>query len=194
MSNLYGNPHSANAPAKLSGQLVDETREKTLRFFGADPEHFELIFVANATAAIKLVMESFKDLSISNKLVDGHEGGFRYFYHIDCHNSVIGVRETTDDNHYCFRNDAEVAQWLAGTSSHNEGDIKLGLFAYPGQSNMTGRRLPLSWPGMLRKSGHISHQDTYSLLDAAALATSSPLNKVFSDPATAPDFTTISFY
>jgi molybdenum cofactor sulfurtransferase len=193
VSNLYGNPHSANAPAKLSGQLVDDTREKTLRFFGADPEHYDLIFVANATAAIKLVMESFKDLSITSKLVDGHEGGFRFFYHIDCHNSVIGVRETTDDNHYCFRNDAEVAQWLAGTSSQNEGE-KLGLFAYPGQSNMTGRRLPLSWPGMLRKSDHISHQDTYSLLDAAALATSYPLNKVFGDPETAPDFTSLSFY
>ncbi len=138
-------------------------------------------------------MESFKDLSTTSKLVDGHEGGFRYFYHIDCHNSVIGVRETTDDNHYCFRNDAEVEQWLGGTSSQNEG-VKLGLFAYPGQSNMTGRRLPLSWPGMLRKSNHISHQDTYSLLDAAALATSYPLNKVFSDPETAPDFTSLSFY
>jgi molybdenum cofactor sulfurtransferase len=193
VSNLYGNPHSANAPAKLSGQLVDDTREKTLRFFGADPEHFDLIFVANATAAIKLVMESFKDLSITSKLVDGHEGGFRYFYHIDCHNSVIGVRETTDDNHYCFRNDTEVEQWLAGTSSQNDGS-KLGLFAYPGQSNMTGRRLPLSWPGILRKSTHPSHQDTYSLLDAAALATSYPLNKVFSNPETAPDFTSLSFY
>ncbi|PMD13796.1 PLP-dependent transferase [Hyaloscypha hepaticicola] len=194
IANLYGNPHSANAPAKLSGQLVDDTREKTLRFFGADPEHYDLIFVANATAAIKLVMESFKDLSTTSKLVDGHEGGFRYFYHIDCHNSVIGVRETTDDNHYCFRNDAEVAQWLAGKSSENNEGVKLGLFAYPGQSNMTGRRLPLSWPGMLRKSDHISHQDTYSLLDAAALATSYPLNEVFRDPETAPDFTSLSFY
>jgi molybdenum cofactor sulfurtransferase len=182
-----------NAPAKLSGQIVDDTREKTLRFFGADPEHFDLIFVANATAAIKLVMESFKDLANTNKLIEGDAGGFRYFYHIDCHNSVIGVRETTDDNHYCFRNDAEVEQWLAGTSSQNEG-AKLGLFAYPGQSNMTGRRLPLSWPGILRRSTHASHQDTYSLLDAAALATSSPLNKVFSNPETAPDFTSLSFY
>ena len=138
-------------------------------------------------------MESFKDLSTTNKLVEGDEGGFRYFYHIDCHNSVIGVRETTDDNHYCFRDDAEVEQWLAGTSSQNEGS-KLGLFAYPGQSNMTGRRLPLSWPGMLRRSNHVSHQDTYSLLDAAALATSYPLNKVFSDPESAPDFTSLSFY
>ncbi|PMD32101.1 PLP-dependent transferase [Hyaloscypha variabilis F] len=193
VSNLYGNPHSANAPAKLSGQLVDETREKTLRFLGADPEHFDLVFVANATAAIKLVMESFKDLSTTNKLVEGDEGGFRYFYHIDCHNSVIGVRETTDDDHYCFRDDAEVEQWLDGKTSQNEGS-KLGLFAYPGQSNMTGRRLPLSWPGMLRRSSHISHQDTYSLLDAAALATSYPLHKVFSNPESAPDFTSLSFY
>lgn len=182
-----------NGPAKLSGQLVDDTREKTLRFLGADPEHFDLVFVANATAAIKLVMESFKDLSITNKLIEGDEGGFRYYYHIDCHNSVIGVRESTDDNHYCFRNDTEVEQWLAGTSSQNEGN-KLGLFAYPGQSNMTGRRLPLSWPGRLRSSTHTSHQDVYSLLDAAALATTYPLNKVFSDPDSAPDFTSLSFY
>jgi molybdenum cofactor sulfurtransferase len=193
VSNLYGNPHSMCAPAKLSGRLVDDTREKTLRFFGADPEHFDLVFVANATAAIKLVMESFKDLSNTNRTIEGDEGGFRYFYHLDCHNSVIGVRETTDDNHYCFRNDAEVEQWLAGTSSQNEGS-KLGLFAYPGQSNMTGRRLPLSWPGKLRKSTHPPHQDTYSLLDAAALATSSPLNKIFSDPESAPDLTSLSFY
>jgi molybdenum cofactor sulfurtransferase len=34
----------------------------------------------------------------------------------------------------------------------------------------------------------------YSLLDAAALATSYPLNKVFSDPESAPDFTALSFY
>jgi molybdenum cofactor sulfurtransferase len=193
MSNLYGNPHSMNAPAKLSGRLVDDTREKTLRFLGADPEHFDLVFVANATAAIKLVMESFKDLSITNKLVDGDECGFRYLYHIDCHNSVIGVRETTDDNHYCFRNDAEVEQWLAGTSSQNDNNT-LGLFAYPARSNMTGRRLSLSWPGILRRSTHLSHQDTYSPLDAAALATSYPLNKVFSAPESAPDFTTLSFY
>jgi molybdenum cofactor sulfurtransferase len=192
VSNLYGNPHSMCAPAKRSGQIVDDTREKTLRFFGADPEHFDLVFVANATAAIKLVMESFKDLSNTNKTMEKGDGGFRYFYHVDSHNSVVGVRETSDDNHYCFRNDAEVEQWLAGTSQ-TESD-KLGLFAYPGQSNMTGRRLPLSWPGMLRRSTQPSHQDTYSLLDAAALATSSPLNKIFSDPESAPDFTSISFY
>jgi len=54
---------------------------------------------------------------------------------------------------------------------------------------MTGRRLPLSWTQRLRKS---VHQDTYSLLDAAALATTTRLD--FSDPDAAPDFTALSFY
>jgi molybdenum cofactor sulfurtransferase len=182
-----------NIPAKLSGRLVDETREKTLRFLGADPEHFDLVFLASSTAAIKLVMESFKNLSITNKLVEGDECGFRYLYHIDCHNSVIRVREATDDNHYCFQNDTEVEHWLAGTSSQNDSNT-LELCAYPGQSNMAVRRLSLSWPGILRRSTHLPNQDTYSLLDAAALATSYPLNKIFSDPESAPDFSTLSFH
>lgn len=193
VSNLYGNPHSACTPAKLSGQIVDETREKTLRFFGADPEHFDLVFVANATAAIKLVMESFKDLGNATKESEG-EGGFWYGYHADSHTSVVGVRESTDGDHRCFRSDTEVEEWIAGSSSTRNQSPKLGLFAYPGQSNMTGRRLPLSWPGRLRKSQKSCHQDTYTLLDAAALATTYPLNGLFGDPDSAPDFTALSFY
>jgi molybdenum cofactor sulfurtransferase len=57
---------------------------------------------------------------------------------------------------------------------------------------MTGRRLPPSWTRRLRQSSVPSHQNTYSLLDAAALATTTQLD--FSDPDSAPDFTAISFY
>jgi molybdenum cofactor sulfurtransferase len=194
VSNLYGNPHSASTPAKLSGQLVDDTRERTLRFFGADPEHFDLIFVANATAAIKLVMDSFKDLANQGgTTVSNEDGGFWYGYHVDSHNSLVGVRECSDSHYHVFSTDSEVDQWLAGSSTLNQTG-KLGLFAYPGQSNMTGRRLPLRWSGQLRHSTHISHRDTYTLLDAAALATTSPLHGVFKDPSSAPDFTALSFY
>jgi molybdenum cofactor sulfurtransferase len=196
-TNLYGNPHSVSTPAVLSGQVVDDTRERALRFFGADPEHFDLVFVANATAAIKLVMESFKDLgnpdgSAANAATTS-SGGFWYGYHVDSHNSLVGVRECSDNNYHLFRTDAEVEAWLADSSLLNPSG-KLGLFAYPGQSNMTGRRLPLQWAGQLRNSNHASHADTYTLFDAAALATTSPLNSVFADPATAPDFTALSFY
>jgi selenocysteine lyase/cysteine desulfurase len=44
--------------------------------------------------------------------------------------------------------------------------------------------------GRIRKTFHKA--STYTLLDAAALATTAPLD--LSDPATAPDFTAVSFY
>jgi len=107
----------------------------------------------------------------------------------------VGVRELTKGAQYCFSDDEEVEDWLEGhipkSKLLNETGFP-GLFAYPGQSNMTGRRLPLSWTAKLRNSVRPLHQDTYSLLDAAALATTTQLD--FSDPDSAPDFTALSFY
>ena len=191
VSNLYGNPHSACDPAKLSGDAVDSIREKALRFFKADPEHFDLVFTGNASAAIKLVGESFRDLATASSV----SGAFWYGYHKDAHNSVVGVREFADGNQHCFVSDQEVEEWLNGYAVHinSSTDSALpGLFAYPGQSNMTGRRLPLAWTAQLRQSTKPQHQNTYSLLDAAALATTTQVD--LSDPNTAPDFTTLSFY
>jgi molybdenum cofactor sulfurtransferase len=105
------------------------------------------------------------------------------------------VRELTHGNHHCFSSDDEVDDWLNSTHvptiAARSGGLP-GLFAYPGQSNMTGRRLPLSWTKRLRQSPNPTHQITYSLLDAAALATTAQLD--LSDPEAAPDFTALSFY
>lgn len=134
MSSLYGNPHSANEPARLSGEMVDAIRERALRFLGADPEKFDLVFVANATAAVKLVAECFRDLAAKTK-----DGGFWYGYHKDAHTSLVGVRElSAHADHHCFESDEAVRRWLAGDPNaparrgrrHPKG---LGLFAYPGQ-------------------------------------------------------------
>ncbi|KAK4186137.1 putative molybdenum cofactor sulfurase [Podospora australis] len=192
LTNLYGNPHSTNAPAKLSGDMVDSIRLKALRFLGADPSHFDLIFTANATAAIKLVADSFRDLA-----EQARSGSFWYGYHRDSHTSLVGVRElTANGEHYCFANDLEVESWLAADQDTGSRRFKknssLGLFAYPGQSNLTGRRLPLSWPGRVR--GERKLQGTYTLFDAAALAMTSDMSRVFSDPSAAPDFVCLSFY
>ncbi|KAK3337108.1 pyridoxal phosphate-dependent transferase [Cercophora scortea] len=188
-SNLYGNPHSASEPAKISGLMVDSIREKTLRFFGADPRHFDLVFVSNATAAIKLVADAFRDLSEQTR-----SGSFWYGYHRDSHTSLVGVRELASGEHRCFGSDAEVEAWLDNPDpypdSHRAGG--LALFAYPGQSNLTGRRLPLSWLRKLRASKPL--RNTYSLFDAAALAMTSPMAHVFADVDAAPDFTCVSLY
>lgn len=202
---MYGNPHSANAPAELSGRVVDDIREEALRLFGADPRHFDLVFVANATAAIKLVGDAFRDLAEETR-----SGSFWYGFHKDSHTSLVGVRELAGaGSHHCFGGDDEVQEWLRrpeealSHSVHGRGGHRarrhepgpgpgLGLFAYPGQSNMTGRRLPTSWPGQLRASPAL--QNTYSLMDCAALAMTSPLDGVFRDVDAAPDFACVSFY
>ncbi|KAK4968124.1 hypothetical protein LTR28_002169 [Elasticomyces elasticus] len=183
IANLYGNPHSASTPSALAGHRVDAIRERALRFFNADPEHFDLVFVANATAAIKLVIDCFKDHAASSNTP------VWYGYHRDAHTSLVGVRESTK-MHRCFTSDEEVDIWINSGGLGGPRARQLGLFAYPGQSNMTGRRLPLSWPGRIRKGFHKAA--TYTLLDAAALASTAQID--LSDAATAPDFVALSFY
>ncbi|KAI1295827.1 PLP-dependent transferase [Xylaria venustula] len=190
ITNLYGNPHSENSPARLSGDMVDQVREKLLGFFGASPKDFDLIFVANATAAVKLVADSFRDLGEKTK-----DRKFWYGYHKDAHTSIVGVRELTYGQFHCFENDQEVEEWLHYPESaftNRSNPHGLGLFAYPGQSNMTGRRLPLSWSYRTRHSESL--QSTYTLLDAAALAMTYPMENIFQDPDQAPDFTCFSLY
>lgn len=174
----------------LSGHMCDEIRLQALAFFNADPEHFDLVFVQNATAAIKLVGEAFRDLSDSSSA-----GSFWYGYHKDVHTSIVGVRELTKGTHHCFANDDEVEDWLNDTKAAREvikAEALPCLFAYPGQSNMTGRRLPLNWAKKLRQSTAPLHQNAYTLLDAAALATTTEID--LSDPESAPDFVAVSFY
>ncbi|KAJ5580517.1 hypothetical protein N7450_006818 [Penicillium hetheringtonii] len=133
-SNLFGNPHSMSLSSQLSTTRTDDVRVRVLRFFNADPDEFDLVFVANATAAIKLVAECLRD---------SDHRGFWYGYHIDSHTSIVGVRELAELNFQCFQSDADVDEWIPELASNQTKAPK--LFAFPAQSNMNGRRLPLRW-------------------------------------------------
>ena len=191
-TNFLGNPHSNSPSSMLSTDVVESTRLRSLAFFKADPEHFDLIFVANATAAIKLVMDCLSDHS--------QRAESWYSYHADSHTSLVGVRETAGRSSRCFMSDKEVDHWIHARQSgrFQEGVMKdsptdegIRLFAYPAQSNMNGRRLPLSWSGSIRSANTPSSQ-VFTLLDAAAYVTTAQLD--LSNPHTAPDFTALSFY
>ncbi|KAL2133053.1 hypothetical protein VTI74DRAFT_2992 [Chaetomium olivicolor] len=177
-SNLFGNPHSASASSQLSTSRIEDIRLRVLRFFNADPAEFDLVFVANATAGIKLVADALR----------AAPDGFDYVYHQASHTSLVGVREEAR-NSLCL-DDRQAEEWLEGHCplAAECGDRPI-LFAYPGQSNMDGRRYPLSWAEKVRARGV---RKTYTLLDAAALVCSSPLDLSRAD--TAPDFTVLSFY
>ncbi len=189
---LFGNPHSNSPSSMLSTDIVEATRLQALRFFKADPEYFDLIFVANATAAIKLVMHCLSDHS--------RRAASWYSYHADSHTSLVGVRETAGESSRCFMSDKEVDDWIRARQSSKFQEDRLqgpstgegvSLFAYPAQSNMNGRRLPLSWSGGIRSSNTPSSQ-VYVLLDAAAYVATAQLD--LSDADNAPDFTALSFY
>ncbi|KAL2808847.1 molybdenum cofactor sulfurase [Aspergillus granulosus] len=182
-TNLYGNPHSLSASSQLSSQRVDDIRLKALRFFNADPEDFDLVFVANATAAIKLVADSFRDLTPQ---------GFWYGYHVDAHTSLVGARELAGAGSRCFMTDEEVGSWISELDSGSGVSDPPKLFAYPGQSNMNGRRFPMRWCERIREQQDGKEQNVYTLLDAASLVSTSPLD--LSDARAAPDFTVLSFY
>jgi molybdenum cofactor sulfurtransferase len=175
ISNLYGNPHSASNASQLTTRRIEDVRLRLLKMLNADPQEFDVVFVANATAGIKLVMDAFRD----------QEEGFWYGYHRDAHTSLIGVREAAVA-HQCFASDAEVDEWIARDDTN---DQRARLFAYPAQSNMNGRRLPLDWSHRIRAS---ECRSVYTLLDAAALMSTSPLDLENSEEA--PDFTVLSLY
>ncbi|KAL9105881.1 MAG: hypothetical protein Q9227_008992 [Pyrenula ochraceoflavens] len=184
MSKLYGNPHSASTSSLASTQRIDDTRLRVLQFFNADPDYFDVVFVANATAAIKLVVEAFRDI----------EEGFWYGYHADAHTSLVGIREVATNGVQFFEQDEEVELWLSDQEQcptlHSSGTR---LFAYPGQSNMTGHRPSFSWLKRLRNLSRIPGvAPLYTLFDAASLVSTSPLD--LSDPDASPDFTALSFY
>jgi molybdenum cofactor sulfurtransferase len=177
MSGLFGNPHSMSLSSQLSTTRIDDLRLRVLRFFNADPDEFDLVFVANATAAIKLIADTFRDTD---------HRGFWYGYHVDAHTSLIGVRELADLNHQCFMSDADVDKWIPEIPSNPTKAPR--LFAFPGQSNMNGRRLPLRWCKEIRAAANGGN--VYTLLDAASMVSTSALDI----NAVSPDFTALSFY
>ncbi|EEP77662.1 hypothetical protein UREG_02511 [Uncinocarpus reesii 1704] len=184
-SHIFGNPHSASVSSQLSTQRVDDARLRLLRFFNASPDEFDLVFVANATGAIKLVTEAMRDYD---------EEGFWYGYHIDSHTSLVGPRNTAAQGSRCFLDHREVEEWIDGLDATSDGRDRRSfprLFAYPAQSNMTGSRLGLDWCKAIRTKTN-PKGNVYTLYDAAAYVLSSPLD--LSDPESAPDFTALSLY
>ena len=176
--NVYGNPHSSNPSSLAATELVEGTREYILRFFNADPDEYLAIFTSNASAALKLVGESYP-------FPKG-----RYLLTFDNHNSVNGIRE------FAHARGAEVTYIPVMLPDMrvdaSQLDLELtrpsknghNLFAYPAQSNFSSVKHPLEWI----EKAHAYGWDV--LLDAAAYV---PTNKLDLRKVK-PDFVAISFY
>jgi selenocysteine lyase/cysteine desulfurase len=176
---ILGNPHSHNPASAASSELVTEARAAVRRFFNAEDDEYEVIFAANASAALKLVGEAYP---FGPRSV--------YLMSYDNHNSVNGIRE------FARRKGASVT-YVPVTNPELRLDEELlfaalrrveagspRLLAFPAQSNFSGVQHPLEWITAAQRLGW----DV--LLDCAAFV---PTNRLDLD-AVKPDFAVLSFY
>ncbi|KAF1826255.1 PLP-dependent transferase [Dissoconium aciculare CBS 342.82] len=180
---LYGNPHSQSPSSAAATKLVDWTRTAVLEYLHADPSEYAVIFTANATAAAKLVGESYA-FGPRRKLVltfDNHNSinGLReYAKKRRCHTTYVpSVYPDLTIDHAALQRALEPRRRILTRSF-------TGLFAFPAQSNFSGVRHPLDYVAMAQSRGF----DV--LLDAAAYVPTNELNL----SQVKPEFTIMSWY
>lgn len=176
---VFGNPHSFSPCSSATTALVEQTRRCVLRYFNAPAGEYTAVFTVNATAALKLVGESYP-----------FAPGGRFVLTFDNHNSVNGVRQFA-----CAKQAAvEYAPLTVPDLRLDRARIDAlldradraaaNLFAFPAQSNFSGVKHPLD----LIDAAHRKGWDV--LLDAAAFV---PANRLDLS-VVRPDFVAISFY
>jgi selenocysteine lyase/cysteine desulfurase len=171
---ILGNPHSESGPSLASTEAIARARLLTLRFLDADPAEYDVVFTANASAAIRILADAFP-----------FRAGSRLVLTADNHNSVNGLRVPARRKRTTVAyvpleaemRGADPSLWLPRTDSPS-------LFAFPAQSNFSGVQHPLEWVSLAQRQGY------RVLLDAAAYAPTSPLSLT----ATPADFVALSFY
>src|SRR5215469_3629250 len=55
---VMGNPHADSAPSLASTEAMEEARRLTLRLLDASASDYEVLFTANATAAVRILAEA----------------------------------------------------------------------------------------------------------------------------------------
>jgi molybdenum cofactor sulfurtransferase len=176
---VLGNPHSGNPTSRASTALVQRVRDEVLEFFHAPPHEYLCIFTANASAALRLVGESYRFTPAST-----------YALTADNHNSVNGIREFARRKRAAIAYvpvvapDLRVDRGAMSAALAAADPSARNLLAFPAQSNFSGVQHPLD----IVDEAHASGWDV--LVDVAAFA---PTNR-FDVAQVRPDFVVCSFY
>ena len=163
MHGIFGNPHSEHLASRNSAAAQAAARTATLAFFDAESDIYDVCFTANATAAIKLIAESYP-FSLRRGLI----------LSADNHNSVNGMREFAKRRQAPIRVlplDAQLRLDRGPSNLRASVDQQAGgLFVFPQQSNFSGVLHDLS----LVEEAQALGCDV--LVDAAAAGPSGALN------------------
>lgn len=171
---VLGNPHSEHRASLAATNDIESARRAILDFLHADPDEYGVVLTANASAACRLVGESYP-----------WRPSTAFVLAADNHNSVNGIGE------FAWRGGAGVRSIrlgrdlrLADPEEVLAAHAGAGLFAFPAQSNFSGVRHPLE----LIETAHGHGLDV--LLDAASFLSSSDLDL----RVIRPDFLVLSVY
>lgn len=179
----YGNPHSGGISSDRTLKRIQETRRMVLNHFQASEKEYAVVFVSNATAAMKTVAETFRWCSESS-----------FVYLRESHNSLVGMRE------YALRRGSHVAaeSWTSMNGMFPDNDVERetseeppvnNLVAFPAECNFSGVKYDLDMIRRVHKRSTPQHR-WYVFLDAAKFVATDEL-----DLSTyRPDFVAISFY
>ena len=175
---ILGNPHSASPSSTEATRGVEQARRAVLEHFNAAGE-YTAIFTQNASAALKLVGESFPFSPQGRLLLTA-----------DNHNSVNGIREfalaksATVAYAPLTRPDLRIDMAAMEELLAQADPAQQNLLAFPAQSNFSGVKHPLA---LIEKARRLGWE---VLLDAAAFVPTNHLDL----RAVSPDFVTVSFY
>uniref|UniRef100_T1HNR8 Molybdenum cofactor sulfurase n=1 Tax=Rhodnius prolixus TaxID=13249 RepID=T1HNR8_RHOPR len=198
MENVYSNPHSGSLTGKHSLDSIDQIRYKILHHFNTNPDEYSVVFTSGATAALKLVAESFT-WTMDHQESFQNESGGDFVYMEDNHTSVLGMREVVSQNGAnvrCLQHNETLDIFRSDKYSTKDDELTdaNSLFVYSAQCNFSGVKYPLSWINKV-KLGILDEfcgkrSNWYCLLDAASYISTNSLDlSIFK-----PDFVCISFY
>uniref|UniRef100_A0A915EPA3 MOSC domain-containing protein n=1 Tax=Ditylenchus dipsaci TaxID=166011 RepID=A0A915EPA3_9BILA len=194
------NPHSRHASGQFTSNAIEDIRQRILQHFHVSHTEYALVFTANATAALKLLAESYsfgcstgkKDTRflLTDQLPDASTKSILMMLR-DSHTSLIGMRNMVDcekvvvlQNFDCLQN--LVQNDLPSRNKKVADNNSRKLFVLTAMSNFCGCKYDL------RVVSRMQEDLGWSVcLDAAALAGCSQLNL---QQAGLPHFVAISFY
>lgn len=168
-----------------------------MQHFNADPVEYTVVFTSNATAALKLVAETFD-------FGDEEKGNF--YYCQENHTSVLGMRELVKTPNKFVLTQPELLVNLENSQDETVGSgAGNSLLVFSAQCNFSGYKMPLDLIEIVQNKGLVKQglqvagikqnnkrdlNNFYVCLDSASYVASSYLDVTKYKP----DFFCVSFY
>ncbi|KAK9150975.1 hypothetical protein Syun_009284 [Stephania yunnanensis] len=213
-TNVYGNPHSQSDSSVATSETMKKARQLVLDYCNASPQTYKCIFTSGATAALKLVGETFPWTQESC-----------FMYTRENHNSVLGMREyALSQGAVAFAVDIEEVEcgsgllgddcssvWMSPHAAQRRSTARdfdeapkadsighvYNLFAFPSECNFSGVKYSPDLANIVKQDHHNALEGSpycrgswMVLIDAAKGSATEPPD-LTSFPA---DFVVISFY